>query len=73
MARKFDPFTMQWIETDPDYIVWQPNSNHPAPPERGTINHEGRADRFILDMPSRRSEPGCGGEAEKPRPTIIRG
>lgn len=44
-----------------------------AEPERGTINHAGRAEKFILDMPGRRYEPGCAEEVEKDRPPKIRG
>lgn len=71
----WDPVTGKFITPDPEFPCWQqrtPNPN-PAPPERGTINHEGRAEKFILDTPGRRSEPGCGEEAEKPRPPIIKG
>jgi hypothetical protein len=52
MSHKFDPF-LGWFEADPEYPVCQqrtPNPN-PAPPDDGTINHEGRAENFILDMP----------------------
>jgi hypothetical protein len=70
----YDPVTGKLITPDPEFPIWERRSNsNPAPPERGTINHEGRAEKFILDMPGRRSEPGCGEEAEKNRPPIIRG
>jgi hypothetical protein len=74
MSRKFDPFTMEWIESAPEFPIWEtkPNSN-PAPPDDGTINHKARAERFVLDAPGRRSEPGCAEEVEKDRPPIIRG
>jgi hypothetical protein len=72
MARKFDPFSGSWIESDPEYSIWETKQNSNPPLDRGTMNNEARAEKFILDPPGRRSEPGCGEEAEKPRPIVIR-
>ena len=74
MPGKFDPFTQRWIEESPEYPVWQrPNSAPPIDRRDQVINHEARSDKFILDQPGRRYEPGCAEEVEKDRPPIIRG
>ena len=69
----WDPVTGKYIEPDvpmPAYQrAYQPNSK-PAPPERGVVNHEGRAEKFILDSPGRRSEPGAAAAEDRGAPKI---
>jgi hypothetical protein len=72
--RKFDPFLERWVDESPEYPAWR-TSTPTVSREDGTINHAGRAEKFILDQPGRRSgEAGSGEIAEKPRaPKIIGG
>lgn len=74
MSREnFDPVTGQYITADPEFPIWQQRKSNPVPLDRGTINNEARSEKFILDQPGRRSEPGCAEEVEKDRHPIIRG
>jgi hypothetical protein len=76
MARKFDPFSGTYIESTPEFPIWETKQNSNPPLDRGTINHAARAEKIILDQPGRRSgEPGSGAEVEKAKdlPPIIRG
>ena len=61
MLQKFDPFTQRWIDDSPEYPIWQRQNSNPVSREDGTINHEARAERFVLDTPGRRFEDGAAG------------
>jgi hypothetical protein len=69
MPCKFDPFTERWIDESPEYPVWQ-RPNPSGSREDGTINHEARAERFVLDAPGRRSEPGAAAAEDRGHPKI---
>lgn len=64
----FDPVTGKFIDQDVEFHIWREGSNHPAPPSDGTVNVAGRAEKYILDQPGRRFEPGAAAAEDRGHP-----